>query len=614
MKGIVNYNKAYKLDREITGVIHKDRIWEQWYDQSIFKKELPKMNQTDYLFDCNKDYPEQTILNNRGMKKISVNEFKVMVDQIAKALRAYGVGYKDVVATISLSTPELVALKYACAKVGAVTANLAFADAQGSKENNKMYNQLKTINPSMIFVLDILENSVSELLNEPEFKCVDKIIMPLSYSTPILNAERLKIAALNVSNHLKSLNINNAIKYKDFLDNAQNWEFDSDSIYFEKMVSNIAFTSGTTGVNKAVLLSHDANNALAFQHANAGLGLERKDTNIALVPPFLAFWDADIIHMAMCLGIENILELALTYENIPGYLKKHLPNYGIWSQYLWDSVLHMDKQSMEEVAKHLKKVVVGGERAEVNQIETFARITGIVQEAGYGATEMDSCFSVAHPNCNIYGSAGIPLPFNNVRIVGENGKLLTYNEPGRVQLTGPCMMNCYLNKPELTESVLMRDEEGTTWYDTKDYGFVDKTGSIVVIDRDKEPVEIAPNKTKIKLADISEMVKEFPYIKICKTDSFNNQIVTHVVFDEFSRVSTNTLVTVFKKFVEDNVPYEKQPNVLNIMDSLPRTSVGKVDYPLLQQIANEIITSNNFDENSKLNINYYEKPTVRVRK
>lgn len=612
VKGIVNYNNAYELNREITGVIHKDRIWEQWYDQKVFNEELPKMNQTDYLFLCNKDYPNQNIINNRGMKRITVRDFKDMVDIFAKALRVYGIGYKDVVATVALSTPELLALKYACAKIGAITANLAFADAVGAKENNKMYKQLKLINPAMIFVLDILENNVADLLNDPEFKSVDKVIMPLDYSTPIFNVERAKIALLNISNQLKNKNINNAIKYKDFLNKAKECNLQFDSVYSEKLACNIAFTSGTTGINKAVLLSHDANNALAFQHKLANIGLKRGETNLALVPPFLAFWDADIIHMAMCLGIENILELALTYENIPIYLKKHLPNYGIWSQYLWDSVLHMDKNDREEVLKNLKKVVIGGERADVNQIETFAKITGIAQEAGYGATEMDSCFSVAHPNCNIYGSAGIPLPFNNVKILGENGKLLTYNEPGRIYVTGPGMMNCYFNREDLTKEVLIPDNEGVIWYDTKDYGFVDKTGSLVVIDRDKPAVEIC--NQMVKLADISEMIKEYPYIKICKTDVKDNSIVTHVVFDEFCEVEQHILVSGLIQFIEENIPVNYQPNILNIMDSLPRTPVGKVDYPKLQNITDELIASDKYQENTKLNVNVYEEQNVRVRK
>ena len=61
---IIKENEKQELKRPITGVIQEDRIWEQWYDQKVFNEELPKMNQTDYLFLCNKDYPNQNIINN----------------------------------------------------------------------------------------------------------------------------------------------------------------------------------------------------------------------------------------------------------------------------------------------------------------------------------------------------------------------------------------------------------------------------------------------------------------------------------------------------------------------------------------------------------------------
>ena len=304
--------------------------------------------------------------------------------------------------------------------------------------------------------------------------------------------------------------VKDALTYKQFREYSLYGHL-PDSVYSEKLPSNIALTSGTTGKSKAIILSHDANNALAKQHEIADLGLQRGETNLALVPPFLAFWDADIIHMAMCLGIENILELKLTYDNIPEYLKKHLPNYGIWSQYLWDSILHLPKEDLKKISSHLKKVVVGGERADVNQANRFQEITGIRQEAGYGASEMDSCFSVANPRCNLIGSAGLPLPFNNVMVKDENGNDLTYNQPGHLYITGPAMMNGYLNNKELTNQVLIRDSKGTLWYDTKDYGYVDKTGTLFVLDRYQEPVNI--NSLSIQLIDIAEKVKQCEVVK-----------------------------------------------------------------------------------------------------
>ena len=50
MENIIRNDKRQKLNREITGVIQNDRIWEQWYNQEIFNYELPKMS----LYFCSK--------------------------------------------------------------------------------------------------------------------------------------------------------------------------------------------------------------------------------------------------------------------------------------------------------------------------------------------------------------------------------------------------------------------------------------------------------------------------------------------------------------------------------------------------------------------------------
>ena len=575
---IIKENEKQELKRPITGIIQEDRIWEQWYDQKKMQEDLPKMNQADYIFKCNQDYLDQTIINNRGLKKLTNQEFTNLRNKFICSLTGLGIGKGDVIATVALSTPELLALKYAAAYLGAITANLNFNDAS----NQKMYEQLKMLNPAMIFFLDIFENQVYEVLNNQEFRSSLKVRLPLSASTPIFNTERFKINLLETSNKMQKKVVKDALTYKQFREYSLYGHL-PESVYFEKLPSNIALTSGTTGKSKAIILSHDANNALAKQHEIADLGLQRGETNLALVPPFLAFWDADIIHMAMCLGIENILELKLTYDNIPEYLKKHLPNYGIWSQYLWDSILHLPKEDLKKISSHLKKVVVGGERADVNQANRFQEITGIRQEAGYGASEMDSCFSVANPRCNLIGSAGLPLPFNNVMVKDENGNDLTYNQPGHLYITGPAMMNGYLNNKELTNQVLIRDSKGTLWYDTKDYGYVDKTGTLFVLDRYQEPVNI--NSLSIQLIDIAEKVKQCEVVKLCKVNYTNGKMIFQVSFDEFSEKTKEECEQELIDYINNNFKDFEKPDILSIQDSLPRTPVGKVDYQKLNENA-----------------------------
>lgn len=583
------------LNRPITGRIQEDRIWEQWYTKEAMSSEIPRMNQRDYMFQCNADYPDSVILNNRGKKKFTVKQFEAMVDRFANILYyGYSLRKGDIVCTIALSTPELVALKYACATIGVITCNLNFLDSDHTVDGkNVMLDEITLIKPKMLFTLDILENKVSSIINTPKCNSIIKIRLPLAQSTPLYNVERFLIGVLVKKNQKDNTAIVGSQSFKEFLGHYKRDAKRIQSVYEPNLPCNIAFTSGTTGQNKAVLISHDANNALAYQHHLANLGLNRNAKHLALVPPFLAFWDSDIIHMAMCMGVENILELNLSYESIPKYMVKHLPQYGIWSQYLWDSILHLPEKDLKRVSDNLDKAVVGGERCERNQADSFYNLTGVVQETGYGATEVDTCFSFASPNCNVVGSAGIPLPFNNIKIVDSDFKDLTYNQPGRLLITSPCLMLGYFGRDDLTKQALYTDEKGTIWYDTKDYAYVNDNGCLYVLDRDKPPVEInVGNHTEtVNLLDIVEKIKVNRCIKICKLIEYKGRLILHAVVDEFYDITKSEAIESIKRTITETLPEKYYPDVIRILDTLPRTSVGKVDYPKLNEDTIEIFRS-----------------------
>ena len=69
-QNIIKEENRRTLDRPSTGVINKDRIWEQWYTEDAMKSEFPKMSQKDYLFSCIGDEPDRVIINNRGKKTL----------------------------------------------------------------------------------------------------------------------------------------------------------------------------------------------------------------------------------------------------------------------------------------------------------------------------------------------------------------------------------------------------------------------------------------------------------------------------------------------------------------------------------------------------------------
>lgn len=599
---VVDESKRRKLNRSITGIIHEDRIWEQWYDPEAFTKEMPKMSQKDFLFQCIGDEEDRVFINNRGMLQFTVADFKKMIFKYEKAFAAMGLQKGDVICTVGLTTPEMYAIKYSSTSLGLILCNLNVFDVGVVDEGkNRLFRQLENVAPKMIFTLDMLEDKIYQVINDPAFKKAVKVSMPLEYSTPKWNPERLAIALKVSVARLKGKKISNQITLDEFLDKGKAMA-DEDVVetYEEGLPCNISFTSGTTGINKAVLLSHDANNALAYQQMIGSFEWTKGTTHLALVPPFLAFWDADIVHAVLCQGGVNIIELALDFNKIPGYFKKYKPNMGIWSQYLWSSLLTLPDKDLKEVSKNLKHVIIGGERCEINAAEKFYNKTGVVQMTGFGASEVNTTFSVTHPRCTKIGTAGLPLPFNNVKIVDKYFNDLTYNVPGRLFITGPCLMNGYYNRDDLTQKAIYVDDNGVPWYSTGDYAVVDEDGCLTVLDRYIPPV-ILENGEKVNVLDIVEVIKKDRNVKNCKVTYHNGKLVLHLSLDDFTGATTDDAVSSIIKTIRHGVAEKHWPNIVNIVKELPRTSVGKVDYKMLDRIGNELCENNT--NCNKLHIN-----------
>lgn len=576
---IVREDKKYKLTRQITGVIHQDRIWEQWYDQSVFEKEIPKMNQKDFLFSCIGDEENRIIINYRNLKKFTVRQFREMILKYEKAFTAMKLQKGDVICTIGLSTPEMYAIKYSATSIGLILCNLNILDIDIIDDGkNRLFRQLENVSPKMIFTLDLFEEKIYQIVNDVTFEKAVKVSMPLEYSVPRFHPERIAISIKRLSVHLSEKRINNQISLNEFLSKGnQIDEKDIVEIYEEGLPCNISFTSGTTGINKAVLLSHDANNALAFQHMQGNYGWKKGNTQLALVPPFLAFWDAVIVHVVLCQGGVNIIELSLDYKKIPAYLVKYKPNIGVWSQYLWSSVLKLQESDLKKIRENLKYAIIGGERCEINAAKAFFDKTGIVQMTGFGASEINTTFSITHPNCNKIGTAGIPLPYNNVRIVDDAFKDVTYNVAGKLFITGPCLMNGYYHRDDLTKKAIYIDENGISWYNTGDYAVMDEDGCLTILDRYIEPVQLSSGE-KVNILDIVEKIKEDCHIKNCKITHHDGELVLHLSINAIAGVSKEQAINSIINTIKTNIEENCWPKMVHIIKELPRTSVGKVDY------------------------------------
>ena len=121
----------------------------------------------------------------------------------------------------------------------------------------------------------------------------------------------------------------------------------------------------------------------------------------------------------------------------------------------------------------------------------------------YGLTEgimtiLDRDMAPAKP-----GSVGVPMTFQEIKIVDDAGRALPAGEIGEICGRGPLLMSGYYKRPDLTDATLV---DG--WLKSGDLGYLDEDGFLYLVDRVKDM--IVSGGVNVYPRDIEEIMVEHP--------------------------------------------------------------------------------------------------------
>ena len=162
----------------MTGYPSIDKPWLKYYDEKAINAPLPKCSMYEYLYQCNKDYLDNTALNYFG-KKITYKKLFENIDKVAVCLQAAGVKKGDIISVCTLTAPESVYLLYAINKVGAVSNWLGLTSPV-----QDLHEQLASTDSKLVFAVEMAYDLIVEAAKETK---VEKIVsIPIEYSMPTL--------------------------------------------------------------------------------------------------------------------------------------------------------------------------------------------------------------------------------------------------------------------------------------------------------------------------------------------------------------------------------------------------------------------------------------------
>ncbi len=559
-------------EKKLTGYPSIDKPWLKYYSEEEIHAPLPEMTMYQYIWENNKDHLSDIALRYYGTK-ITYGKLFENIKRAANALYAMGIRAGDIVTIMSMHTPETIYAIYGLNYIGAV-ANIVYM----SLTEEEILNKIKQTQSKALFILDLALQEKENLFRKLN---IPIITISVFDSMPFyLRAAYHKV---------RKASANNVLNYQSFLNNVCSalpaGESNSKAI--------IVYTSGSTGTPKGVVLTNKALNAHSTQERIEMYGLKRGLKFLLILPPFIGFGITKL-NVALNAGIDIELWIDLHPEKIVNAFFVKKPEIFVAGPALIDYFI----QQKPKKIKQLKLFIGGGGALSEDKEMAFNQFlsscqTRCVYANGYGMTEGGSTLCGSSNKINKIGSAGIPLPKTNVKVIEhDSGKMLLYGEIGELCFSTPDMMLEYYKDKTATNEVLYRDEEGMLWLHTGDLGFVDSDGFVFIKGRIKR-IYITRGKDGMAYKLFPQHIEEFfesdPTVRQCAT------IVKELETSVFAPIAFITLEDpVTKGAKEEMLLREKslrglssheQPLSIHILDTMPMTPSGKIDYRALEEMA-----------------------------
>ena len=346
-----------------------------------------------------------------------------------------------------------------------------------------------------------------------------------------------------------------------------------------------------------VLSSHNIN-AMVEQYLNAEFHFQRGETYLDILPTFLAY-GTGMLQLAAFVGIESTLWLSMDPVEIGAEFNRLKPNHFAGAASMVEEII---KQTTGDLSG-LINFTGGGEslsperEAELNQFLKEHNVPEYVKFcSGYGMSEVASSTCANSNKLYKKDSLGLPLPKTNVKIVDEDsGEELPLGEVGEICFCTPCAMLGYYKNEEATRAMIEVDENGDRWVHTGDLGCMDEDGFLFFKGKLKRIyICITPENGAMKFfpARVEDLVNTDPGVERCGVIALPHPNRGHVpaVFltrAEGSSESDEDLIARVRSLIADNLPDYYEPEFIRIIDIMPRTASGKVDYVQLEKEAAE---------------------------
>jgi long-chain acyl-CoA synthetase len=342
----------------------------------------------------------------------------------------------------------------------------------------------------------------------------------------------------------------------------------------------ILYTSGTTGQPKGVMQTHANLHANSMNSYNSAAHRDLDITSL-LVLPLAHSFGLSVLVTGYLFGGKAVLMRWFDPEGALRLIQEHRVDAmaGVPTMFVYMmNHPNADQYDTSSVTRWL----VGAAPMPHEQKAQFEKKFGGTMYTGYGLTE--SCPGIAVEREGMPrkpGSTGIAMAGVEIKIVDDDGKELPAGQVGEIVARGENISPGYFELPEET-----RESFREGWLFTGDVGLLDEDGYLFIVERKKDLV--IRGGLNVYPKDVEEVLAAHPAVQECAVvgvpDSLMGEEVCAYVVKKYGvEVTPDELI----QHCQSQLAKYKTPRYLELVSSLPKTNIGKIQKKELRAIARD---------------------------